>query len=82
MKGQKQITIMGTRHTISDVRRRCIIEATIEPLTPYRRGFARSKAGPFFELQTVHGLIKSGALRIFHSVRGRSRIMVTARAAL
>lgn len=66
---------------LSDTQRRCLIEATIDPLLPFRRGFARSKAGPFFELQTVHALVKTGALRIFHPVRGRSRTVVTARAA-
>jgi hypothetical protein len=48
---------------ISDVQRRCIVEATIEPLTPFRRGYARSKAGPFYEVRTVQPLITSGALR-------------------
>ena len=60
---------------------RCIIEATIDPLIPFRRGFARSKAGPFFELRTVDSLIASGALRIYHPVRGKHRIQVSARAA-
>ena len=66
---------------LSLTQRHCIIEATIEPLTPYPRGFARSKAGPFFEIRTVHALVNTGALRIYHPVRGRSRIQVTARAA-
>jgi hypothetical protein len=48
---------------LSEVQRRCIVEATIEPLTPFRRGYARSKAGPFYEVRTVQSLISSGALR-------------------
>lgn len=63
-----------------ELQKRCIIEATIDPLIPFPRGFARSKAGPFFELRTVDSLVKSGALRIFHPVRGRTRISVSARA--
>lgn len=68
----------------SDSQRRCVIEATIEPLSPFPRGFARSKAGPFFEVRTVHSLIKSGDLRILligGKGRGRQRVLVTARAA-
>lgn len=65
----------------SDNQRRCIIEATIDPLAPFPRGFARSKIGPFFELRTVHSLVRAGALRIYHPVRGKSRILVSARAA-
>lgn len=65
---------------LSSTQRECIIEATIDPLTPFPRGFARSKAGPFFQLQTVHSLVKTGALRIYHPVRGRSRMAVSARA--
>jgi hypothetical protein len=61
--------------------RRCIIEATIDPLHPFPRGFARSKTGPFFELRTVHALIKIGALRIVKPQRGRHRLIVSARAA-
>lgn len=66
---------------LSITQRDCIIEATIDPLTPFPRGFGRSKAGPFFELRTVSSLVKSGALRIYHPVRGRSRMAVSARAA-
>jgi hypothetical protein len=65
---------------LSNIQRHCIIEATIDPLLPFPRGFARSKAGPFFELRTVSSLVETGALRIFHPVRGRSRIQVSARA--
>jgi len=43
--------------------RRCIIEATIDHLRPFRRGYARSKAGPFFSLRTVQILLDVGALR-------------------
>lgn len=63
-----------------DLHRRCIIAATIEPLRPFRRGFAATKAGPFFELRTVQALVNMGALRVFYPVRGKSRIQVTARA--
>lgn len=66
---------------LSNVQRRCIIQATIEPLSPFRRGFARSKAGPFFDLRTVHSLVNSGALRAYHPIRGKRSIQVTARAA-
>jgi hypothetical protein len=45
------------------IQRRCMIEATIAPLDLYRRGFARSKAGPFFPRPTVAVLLRSGALR-------------------
>lgn len=63
---------------LSTIQRQCIIAATIEPLVPFPRGFARSKFGPFFNLRTVTGLISSGALRIYHPVRGKHRIQVTA----
>lgn len=66
---------------LSDVQRRCIIHATTDPLTPFPRGFGRSKFGPFFDLRTVQSLVKSGALRIFHPIRGQHRILVSARAA-
>ena len=66
---------------LSNVQRRCIIEATIEPLTPFPRGFGRSKMGPFFEIRTVHSLVNTGALRIYRRGWGKSRILVTARAA-
>jgi len=66
---------------LSTIQRRCMIEATIDPLTPFPRGFARSKVGPFFELRTVNALVNTGALRIYHPVRGKRRIEVTARAA-
>lgn len=65
----------------TELRRRCIIEATIEPLIPFRRGFARSKAGPFFELRTVQSLVNIGALRIYRQAGGKRNMMVTARAA-
>lgn len=65
----------------SDLRTRCIIEATIEPLRPFRRGFARSKMGPFFELRTVNALVNLGALRIVRQLGGRRSMTVTARAA-
>lgn len=66
---------------ISDTQRRCLIEATIEPLAAYRRGFARTKAGPFFSLQTVNALVEIGALRAYHPRRGRRGLHVSARSA-
>lgn len=66
---------------LTDSKRRCLIEATIEPLVPFRRGFARSKAGPFFELKTVNSLVASGELRIVRPARGKHRLLITARAA-
>lgn len=65
----------------TELHRRCVIEATIDPLRPFRRGFARSKAGPFFDPRTVQALVGAGMLRVFHPVRGKSRILVSARAA-
>lgn len=61
-------------------KRRCIIEATIDPLMPFPRGFARSKMGPFFVNGTVKALIDSGELRMIRETRGRRRILVSARA--
>ena len=48
---------------ISPLQRQALIEATIDDLRPFRRGYARSKAGPFFEVRTVSKLVKTGALR-------------------
>ena len=62
----------------SDTQRRCLIEATIDPLVFCRRGFARTKAGPFYSAQTVHALLKTGALRFLRNGR---QVLVTARAA-
>jgi hypothetical protein len=59
---------------------RCVIEATIDPLMPFRRGFARSKAGPFFFPGMISGLVERGDLRLWREVRGRRRILVSARA--
>lgn len=66
---------------ISDIQRRCVIEATIEPLVAFRRGFARSKAGPFFELRTIQPLIETGVLRAVYPQRGKRGLRITARAA-
>ena len=66
---------------LSDNQRRCIIEATIDPLVAFRRGFARSKAGPFFDLRTVKSLVNTGALRAVFPMRGRRGLTLTARAA-
>jgi hypothetical protein len=66
---------------LSNNQRACIIEATIEPLIPFRRGYARSKLGPFFDARTVHALIQTGALRMIMVRTGRKFGTVTARAA-
>ena len=66
---------------LSPSQRRCIIEATIDDLAPFRRDFARSKLGPFFPLRTVDSLVKTGALRIVRPPRGKHRLQVSARAA-
>jgi hypothetical protein len=67
---------------LSDIQKRCIIEATIEPLIPFRRGYSRSKAGPvFYDVRTVHSLIQAGALRMIMNRAGRKFGTVTARAA-
>ena len=66
---------------ITETQRRCLIEATIDPLVAYRRGFARTKVGPFFSLQTVNALVDIGALRAYHPRRGRRGLHVSARAA-
>lgn len=47
----------------SDIQRRCVIEATISPLIRYRRGYARSKMGPFYYKPTIAYLIEIGDLR-------------------
>lgn len=66
---------------MSDIQRRCLIEATINPLVAFRRGFGRSKHGPFFELRTIQSLITAGMLRAVHPQRGRRGLQITARAA-
>jgi hypothetical protein len=48
---------------MTPARRRAIIEATIDPIRPFRRGYARSKAGPFIHLCTVNRLLQEGHLR-------------------
>jgi hypothetical protein len=63
----------------SSIQRACIIAATIDPLIPFRRGYARSKAGPFYDVRTVHSLIQSGALRMIMIRTGRQFGTVTAR---
>lgn len=66
---------------LSRIQRRCLIEATIDHLVPYPRGFARSKVGPFFGLKTVTALVNTGVLRVVKPRRGRHRMQVSARAA-
>lgn len=61
-------------------KRRCLIEATIDPLMPFRKGFGRSKLGPFFCNGIVMAMVNSGDLRLWREVRGRRRILVSARA--
>jgi hypothetical protein len=65
---------------ISPNQRRCLIEATIDLLVPFPRGFARSKQGPFFELRTIRPLVARGYLRIIKEVGGRRRMFISARA--
>ena len=66
---------------LTDTHRQCVIEATIDPLVSYRRGFARTKDGPFFAHQLVRELIKAGALRSYYTPNGRRDLHVSARAA-
>lgn len=66
---------------LSDIQRRCLIEATIDPLVAFRRGFGRSKQGPFFDLRTIQSLITTGMLRAVYPQRGRRGLQITARAA-
>lgn len=63
---------------LSDIQRRCIIEATIAPLEGFSRGYARTKMGPFFYVNTIHALLKTGALR---RVWSGNRFLITARSA-
>ena len=64
---------------LSDIQRRCIIAATIDPLIPFRRGYGASKAGPFYDVRTVHALIQTGALRMIMNRAGRKFGTVSAR---
>jgi len=65
----------------SDIQKRCIIAATIDPLIPFRRGYSHSKTGPvFYDVRTVHSLIQTGALRMIMVRAGRKFGTVTARA--
>ena len=66
---------------LSTIQRACIIAATIDPLIPFRRGYGASKAGPFYDVRTVHSLIQTGALRMIMNRAGRQFGTVTARAA-
>lgn len=60
----------------SPARRRAIIAATIQPIRPFRRGYAATKAGPFINLRTIQYLLDHGALRKI----GGSLRLLTARA--
>lgn len=66
---------------LSDIQRACMIEATIEPLRSFRRGFARTGQGPFFNIRTVHPLIEAGYLRAYYPQRGKRGLQVSARSA-
>jgi hypothetical protein len=66
---------------LSSIQRACIIAATINPLIPFRRGYGLSKAGPFYDVRTVHALIQTGALRMIMNRAGRKFGTVSARAA-
>ncbi len=66
---------------IAELHRRCVIEATIAPLVPFPRGFARSKNGPFYNPRTVYRLLQSGDLRMIMSRVGGKHGSVTARSA-
>lgn len=63
---------------LSPTQRRCIIDATIEPLRPFRRGFAPTKTGPFYEAQTINALIKTGALRVIKKTKAPIRLSARA----
>ena len=65
---------------LSELHRRVVIDATIQPLYAFRRGFARTKMGPFYELRTIHYLVERGILRAYFPPNGRRGIKVTARA--
>ena len=65
---------------LSSIQRACIIAATIDPLIPFRRGYALSKFGPFYDVRTVHSLIQTGALGMIMNRAGRQFRNVTARA--
>ena len=56
---------LGSRTTrkLTPARRRAIIEATLGHLRPFRRGYARTRQGPYFDLRTIDVLISTGALR-------------------
>lgn len=65
---------------LSPTQNACLIEATIDDLMAYRRGFARSKTGPFFRVNTVRRLVETGHLRAFYPSGGRPGLRVSARA--
>lgn len=65
---------------MSDAQRRCLIQATIDPLLAFPRGFSRTKHGPFFNMRTVGPLLKSCGLRAYHPRRGKRGIQISARA--
>ena len=53
----------ATTRKRTEARRRAIIEATLGHLRPFRRGYARTRQGPYFDLRTIDALLSTGALR-------------------
>ena len=70
---------LGDGLKISASQRRCLIEATIEPLICFPRGFARTKAGPFHLTQTIQSLVRNGSLRVIQENCGNRYLKVSAR---
>jgi hypothetical protein len=64
---------------LSASQRACLIDATIDPLIAFPRGFARTKAGPFHRTQTIQSLVRSGALRVVQERWGQRNLKVTTR---
>ncbi|WGR74311.1 MULTISPECIES: hypothetical protein [unclassified Bradyrhizobium] len=65
---------------LSDTQRACIIEATIQPLRRFPKGYGRPSGEVFFDHRTVGSLLKTGHLRMIYPPGGW-RPFVTARAA-
>jgi hypothetical protein len=51
---------------VSNYQQCCIIDATIAPLTSYRRGYARSNNGPFYPRRTIRSMLRNGSLRVLY----------------
>lgn len=67
------------RNPITARQRQCVIEATIDPLCLFPRGFARSKQGPFYNLHTVNRLVEHGWLRVIRNRAGKHHLRLSAR---